>query len=237
MNMHWLDAPLSAPYRWTLLGAVALSAIYWWRHSKKDSALLPIYIGALCGAFLGAKIAYLLAEGWRDWQMEERWLRLLNGKSVVGGLLGGFAGVELIKWTIRYHKPTGDAFAPIVPLGIALGRVGCWLQGCCLGKPMPQSWLAKRAFDGSWRWPAAQIELGFQLAAFIAIVSLRKHPFWKRRLFFAYLAAYGVFRFVHEFVRDTPRWLGGWSGYQWLSLLMMGIGLVAFRKRGRSAEE
>src|SRR5882757_7219720 len=46
-SQHWLDAPLTAPYRWTMMAAIALSAWYWFAKSKRDPALLPVYIGAL----------------------------------------------------------------------------------------------------------------------------------------------------------------------------------------------
>ncbi len=231
--LHWLDAPVTGPYRWTMLGAITLSAIYWWRQAKKDPALLPIFIGALCGVFLGAKVAYLLGDGWWDLRwLKNPWPRLLAGKSIVGGILGGWAGVELLKWLTGYRKPTGDAFVLIAPLGIALGRVGCWLQGCCLGRPMAAHWIVKRDVNGIERWPAAQIELGFQLAAFALVLVLRKRAFWQGRVFFAYLVAYGLFRFGHEYVRDTPTLPGGLSGYQWMSGLMVVVGSVAFVKRG-----
>jgi phosphatidylglycerol---prolipoprotein diacylglyceryl transferase len=228
---HWLDAPLSSPYRWTMLGAIAFSAWYWLSKSKRDPSLLLVYIGALGGAFLGAKLAYLFAEGWRDWPTEQRWLRLASGKSVVGGLLGGYGGVELMKWLLQYRKSTGDLFAMIVPLGIALGRVGCWLQGCCLGKPTNISWLAIRDRQGVARWPASQMELLFQLVMFGVLLLLKDRREWLGRLFFFYLFCYGIFRFFHEFLRDTPEMFYGLSGYQWLSALMAVIGAVMLWRR------
>lgn len=92
----------------------------------------------------------------------------------------------------------------------------------------------KRDPEGVTRWPAAQIELGFQLMAFALVLLLRKRAFWRGRLFFAYLGTYGVFRFAHEFVRDTPALPGGLSGYQWMSLVMAGAGIVAFVRRGQA---
>lgn len=228
---HWFDAPLSSSYRWTMLAAIGLSAWYWIWRSKRDPSLLLIYVGSLGGAFLGAKLAYLFAEGWRDWPLADRWLRLASGKSVVGGLLGGYGGVELMKWTLRYRKSTGDLFAMIVPLGIALGRVGCWLQGCCLGKPTTLSWIAIRDRFGVPRWPASQIELLFQLVMFAVLWLLRNRDEWRGRLFFLYLFCYGIFRFFHEFLRDTPVLVEGLSGYQFLSLVMVLAGAVVLYRR------
>lgn len=233
MPGHWLDAPLAAPYRWTMLGAIGLSAWFWFARSRRDPALLAVYVGALGGAFLGAKLAYLLAEGWRDWNMPDRWLRLFAGKSIIGGLLGGYAGVELMKSLIGYQKSTGDGFALVAPLAIALGRVGCWLQGCCLGKPTDFPFVALRDRSGVPRWPASQVELLFQVAMFGVLFALRRDPRFRDRLFFVYLAAYGVFRLAHEFMRDTPPLVAGITGYQILALAAAVLGCGMFCRRGR----
>ncbi len=215
-----------------MLAAIVLSAWYWFAKSKRDPALLPVYIGALGGAFLGAKLAYLFAEGWRDWPMPDRWSRLLSGKSVVGGLLGGYAGVEAVKRLAGYTKHTSDLFALVVPLGIALGRVGCWLQGCCLGKPTTLAFPVATDRAGVARWPASQVELVFQLVIFGVFLVLRRNAFFKGRLIFLYFAAYGTFRFLHEFMRDTPPLVAGVTGYQILSLVTAAIGVGMFFRRG-----
>lgn len=233
MTSHWLDVPLAAPYRLTMLGAIAFSAWHWFARSKREPALLAVYVGALGGAFLGAKLAYLFAEGWRDWPLPDRWLRWFAGKSVIGGLLGGYGGVELMKAAVRHPGATGDRFVLVVPPAIALGRVGCWLQGCCLGRPAASAFLAVRDHEGVPRWPAAQVELVFQLAMFALLFSVRTDPRFRDRLFFLYLAAYGVFRFLHEYLRETPSLAAGLTGYQMLSLLAAGLGAWMFVRRGR----
>ncbi len=229
---HWTDTLVTGPYRWTMLAAILLSAAWWFFRSKRDPGLLPIYIGALGGAFLGAKLAYIAAEGWHDWPMPDRWLRLATGKSVVGGLLGGYAGVEAMKWLTHYRRTTGDLFALIAPLGIALGRVGCWLQGCCQGRPTSLKLLAARDALGVARWPSAQVELVFQLAVFAVVFALRNDPRFRGRLFFLYLVIYGCFRFLHEWMRDTPQLFAGLSGYQFMALAMAVLGAAMFFRRG-----
>jgi phosphatidylglycerol:prolipoprotein diacylglycerol transferase len=242
---HWTDSLSSGPYRWTMLAAIVLSAAWWFHRSKRDTGLLPIYIGALGGAFLGAKLVYLFAEGWRDWPLHDRWLRLATGKSVLGGLLGGYAGVEAMKWLTGYRKPTGDLFAFIAPLGIALGRVGCWLQGCCQGRvtsrlriPPAQGFVPQDPpLTIETRWPAPQVELAFQLVVFALFLVLRNNPCFRHRLFFLYLAMYGAFRFTHEYMRDTPILAAGLSGYQYIALLTTVLGIVMFIKRGPARAE
>lgn len=215
-----------------MLAAIVVSAVFWFRRSKRDPGLLPVYIGALGGAFLGAKLVYVFAEGWRDWPMPDRWMRLATGKSILGGLLGGYGGVELMKWLTGYEKRTSDVFAFITPIGIAIGRLGCWMQGCCLGKPTTLRLLAARDRLGLMRWPSAQVELVFQLFMLAVIMVLQRFPRFQGRLIFLYFVAYGTFRFVHEWMRDTPELALGLSGYQYVSLGMAVLGLVMFVKRG-----
>jgi len=213
-----------------MAAGILIGAVYWYRRSRGQSDLLLIYLGALVGGFAGAKIAYLLAEGWLEWQQPDRWLRWATGKSVLGGLLGAYAGVELTKHLTGHKQSTGDAFALIVPVGILLGRVGCYLNGCCLGRPVAGVF-AVRDMRGMARWPAPFVEGLFQVVILIAILLLQRRGLLRDRLFFLYLTAYGLFRFAHEFMRDTPRILLGLSGYQIIALLMACLGAFMLWRR------
>ena len=193
--------------------------------------MLVIYIGALVGAFAGAKLAYLFAEGWLDWPRADRWLRIATGKSVLGGLLGGYAGVELAKKLVGHKSSTGDGFALIVPLGLALGRVGCFFHGCCLGKSGYAGVFATR--EG--RWPAPMIEGVFQLTMLVMLFELRRSGLLRDRLIFLYFAAYGLFRFLHEFMRETPEMAWGLSGYQIIALGLVWAGWNGLRVRKSTA--
>lgn len=226
--MHWSDSlQQSSPYRWTMLGAILLSALLWFLRTKRDPMMMAIYAGALGGAFIGAKLAYLFAERSVAWASPQRWLMLATGKSVLGGILGGYAGVEWMKRAIGHTQSTGDLFAPIIPLGIALGRVGCMLHGCCLG--IASRWGVCDA-RGVTRWPSSQIELGFQVVMFAITLVLLRRPRWQGRVFFLYMLSYGIFRFVHEWLRDTPKWWGMVGGYQVIALALALTGWHGLRR-------
>jgi len=68
-----LPIPGSDPYRWLMIAGIGLSIFFWRRIARSDSRLVIIYFSALCGAFLGAKLVYLAAEGWLFWSSPERW--------------------------------------------------------------------------------------------------------------------------------------------------------------------
>src|SRR5438093_13780263 len=110
--------PRSTSYGWLMLAGIFVSIVLWSRLAKRDSRLVLIYIAALAGAFLGAKLAYLGAEGWLDWHDANRWLILATGKSILGGLIGGYAAVVIAKRLLGYTGVTGVWFAIIAPVGI-----------------------------------------------------------------------------------------------------------------------
>jgi phosphatidylglycerol:prolipoprotein diacylglycerol transferase len=226
-------ATLSGAYGWLMLAGITVSLVLWRRLARKDSRLFIVYLAALLGAFFGAKIVYLAAEGWLHWNDPNRWLLMATGKSILGALLGGYAGVELAKRTVGYAKPTGDLFALVVPLGIMFGRVGCMLHGCCVGQVCEPSWFTIRDAEGFNRWPAAQLELLFNLLALASLAFLRSRGIARNQLFHIYLIAYGLFRLAHEMFRDTPRIFFGFSGYQIAALLVAVFGCATFVIRAR----
>jgi phosphatidylglycerol:prolipoprotein diacylglycerol transferase len=221
-------------YAALFLVAVGLSGWFWFRLARRDHRLFLLYLAALFGALAGAKLGWLFAEGWRDFGRPDFWLALATGKTILGGLLGGYLAVEWLKRVLGYHAPTGDWFATVVPLGIALGRVGCLRAGCCLGVPWDGPCaLVDRA--GLARWPAVPLETAFNLAAALTFFVLRRRGVLLGQHFHLYLIAYGAFRFLHETLRTTPRDFGPVSGYQLLSLACVAVGLVGFRRRARMA--
>ena len=223
-------------YAWLMLAGILVSIGLWSRLARRDRRLVYIYIAALAGAFLGAKLAYLAAEGWMHWHDADRWLVLATGKSITGALLGGYAAVEAAKRVLGYRGATGDWFAVIAPAGIMLGRVGCILHGCCLGRVCEPSWFTATAADGLARWPAAMVELLFNAFFLVVVLLLRPRAILPGQHFHIYLMAYGIFRFTHEFVRDTPRLLGPLSGYHIVALGVAVLGAAGFwlrRSRGR----
>jgi len=80
------------------------------------------------GALVGARVLGLLEQAPRmGWQ----WSSMLQpgGKTIVGGLLGGWLAVEIMKLVLGIRSRTGDLFAIPLCLGIAIGRIGCFTAG------------------------------------------------------------------------------------------------------------
>jgi phosphatidylglycerol:prolipoprotein diacylglycerol transferase len=226
-------SPKFPAYGFLMLAGIFVSVILWSRVARRDERLVLIYVAALAGAFLGAKIVYLAAEGWLHWHDSDRWTVLATGKSITGALLGGYAAVEAAKRLVGYKESTGDWFALIAPLGIMLGRVGCILHGCCLGEICAPAWFTMNDAAGAARWPAALMELLFNAFMLGVVLLLRWRKILPGQHFHIYLMAYGLFRCLHEFLRDTPRVLGPFSGYQIAALAVAVLGAVGFFRRQR----
>jgi phosphatidylglycerol:prolipoprotein diacylglycerol transferase len=221
----------SLAYPLLLLLGIAVTLTFWSRLAKRDSRLMIIYAAALVSAFVGAKVVYLLAEGWLFWDSPDRWLILATGKTVLGALLGGYLGVEVAKKLLGYTAATGDWFAIVAPVGIGLGRVGCLLHGCCAGVVCEPVWWTIRDAQGVERWPAVPVELLFNVAAILVFIGLRKRRVLPGQHFHIYLIAYGLFRFAHEFLRATPRLSHGITGYQIAALAVAALGLSGYERR------
>ena len=222
-------------YGWLMLAGIVLTLAIWTRIARRDERLLFIYIAGLGGAFIGAKIVYLLSEGWLYFGKIHMWVILATGKSILGALLGGYAAVELTKRILGYRAITGDWFAMLVPVGVLIGRVGCLLNGCCLGVVCPPAWYTIQDFNGVPRWPAVPVEMLFNMLAIVVFFIFRRKRMFTGQHFHLYLIGYGLFRFAHEYMRNTPRFFGILSGYQIAALAVAALGIVGFERRRRGS--
>jgi phosphatidylglycerol:prolipoprotein diacylglycerol transferase len=214
-----------------MLGGIGASLWFWLRLASHDRRLLIIYVSALAGAFAGAKVVYVLAEGYQHFGGPDMWLQLATGKSLLGGLLGGYLAVEMTKPLVGYSGVTGDWFALIAPIGIVLGRIGCWVHGCCAGIPCAPAWFTVTDSAGIARWPSVAVEILFNLIFLGTVGLLRERRSLPGQHFHLYLIAYGAFRFVHEFLRSEPRVIGPITGYHLAALVVLGLGVAGFVQR------
>jgi phosphatidylglycerol:prolipoprotein diacylglycerol transferase len=223
---------------------ILLTSYFWGRLTARpdfnsDRRLPMIYLCGLIAAFLGAKIVYLAAEGWLLLPRYADnptlvWQAWFTGKTITGALLGGYLGVELGKKMLGYQRPTGDLFAVLVPIGLSLGRVGCWIRGCCLGVEMHPHWWTLADVNGTPRWPSVQVELAFNILFFFFALTCWRRRAFEGQVFHLYLIAYAIFRFAHEFLRDTPNIVGAISGYQIATVAIFTLGVVRYWQRAKT---
>lgn len=211
-------------YLLTLTIGTLWSITSWRKLTSGDERFPVLFAGGMIFGFAGAHIGYLLCE---VPVLEGRpLLSLLGGKTILGGLLGGYYGVEAAKRATGYQAPTGDLFASFVPLSCALGRIGCLFADCCTGIPIELPWTGARVV-----WPAAEVELVFNLVMVALFTVLRRCGRFKTQHFHLYLISYGTFRFIHEFLRERRMLVWYLSGYHLLAVLVMIFGVERYIRR------
>jgi phosphatidylglycerol---prolipoprotein diacylglyceryl transferase len=198
---------------------------------RKRRKYYELQVITFLSAVLGAKLVFLFGEyGW-PFRPVDDWREILySGRSIVGALIFGLLGAELAKPLVRYSLPPNDRFAALLPFSFAVGRVGCLISGCCRGTPT-NSPLAIVYSDGIPRHPVQIYEILFHVLAGCVGIVLVKRKLFRGSVFSLYLIAYGAFRLVTETIRETPQSFGFLSSYQWLSLVMMGLGIGFLVKR------
>lgn len=191
-----------------VLGMVAASAIRRRETARTGQATWPgarwVSVGALVGAVLGSKLGMVMFEPVGAWT--EHLARALafdfSGRTVVGGLIGGYLGVEVTKRIVGITRSTGDGWAVALPTAQGIGRIGCWLHGCCYGAPTDAAW--GLPMHGLHRHPVQLVEAAADLLLAAVVWSLRRHPWPAGHLFRRYLVGYAVIRFGCEFLRGDP---------------------------------
>jgi prolipoprotein diacylglyceryltransferase len=182
-----------------------------------------VIAGGLLGGALGARASTLWSYVSASAHPSLTGAAIDGGKSILGGLPGAYAGVLIAKRLVGVRRSTGDLFAPAVALGIAVGRIGCFLTER-IGTPTSLPWgirvspaQAARIPDCTWCATGVRMHPSMLYeAAFLAVLSV---VLWRLRaddrlpregdVFKSFLFAYAVFRFAVEFVRGAPDVLVG----------------------------
>ncbi len=180
---------------------------------------------------------------------------------------GGFLGVLVAMWLFAKRRGLGfwqvmDFVAPLVPLGLASGRLGNFINGELWGRitdpqkfwamgfpqaayddaqmaaanPQWQQWLAE--YSALPRHPSQLYQFALEgIVLFVIVWLFSKKPRPTGQVSMVFLAGYGIFRFIAEFARQPDDFLGllglGFSMGQWLSLPMIILGVIGFMYFGK----
>jgi len=136
---------------------------------------------ALLGAVFGAYALEIPAAVWGFGPEGRVDVLPLGGRTILGGLLGGWLAVEWQKSALDVRVATGDGFALPLAVAVACGRVGCMLSGCCAGIVDNGQHLWSRAsilgIDGQPRFPTQPIEALFHATAALVVAAAGAGPF------------------------------------------------------------
>jgi phosphatidylglycerol---prolipoprotein diacylglyceryl transferase len=184
----------------------------WYRRARKrfgdvvgDDQRWAVIAAAAIGSLLGSRLLGLLEDAPRSgisWQA----VFLPGGKTIVGGLLGGWLAVEMVKRLRKIRQRTGDLFVIPLCIGVAVGRVGCFLAGLTddtYGTATKLPWGVDFG-DGIARHPTQIYEVLFLgvLALVLSRYNERPHP--DGATFRLFLAAYLAWRLTVDFIKPQP---------------------------------
>ena len=194
--------------------------------SFEDTVLTEAYM--LLGAIIGAKIMYIaLSFDIIDWvrvlsSLEEIGAFLNSGFVFYGGLIGALSSLLIASFI---HKKNYFLFfeniAFVIPLMHGIGRIGCFLSGCCYGIPYTGPLAVVYSFSDTPCFPVQLLEAGllFLLFVFLLIYRLKEGKY----SFEIYLMSYSVIRIITEQFRgDTVRGVFLGQGISvWVSVLLL----------------
>jgi prolipoprotein diacylglyceryltransferase len=223
---HPFGIPLPAHAVFELAGYTLGFQFYLWLRRRSPAQRVPIeqnmwvIVGCVFGALIGSKILALVESPIDYWNIRADPRAFIGGKTIVGGVLGGWIGVEIAKRRLGIHRSTGDLFVFPLCLGMAIGRIGCFLTGLpdhTYGIHSSLPWAVD--FGDGPRHPTQLYEAVFLVLFAIALRLLIGRSRSPGVLFRLFLGGYLCFRFLIEFIKPRYNPYLGLSAIQVASLI------------------
>lgn len=203
----------------------------------------------IVGAVVGARALYVISH-WKDEFARQPFMHIFNMRSGLvyyGGLIG--ASLATILYARRAKLPLwrlADVMAPSIPLGHAFGRVGCFMTGCCFGRPTDLPWAVhfpkEHWTQGIAVHPTQLYESLLNLIFYAFLAWFFRRRKFDGQVFAVYLAGYAVLRAFTETFR------GDYTKYYWggiatpgqvvsLLILLLGAGLWWWTRPRRTIKQ
>ena len=193
---------------WLFRGKIALSSEDKWGY----------YTYAVVGFVLGA-IVFSTVNNYLSLH------KLSFGKSVIGALFGAILAIEIFKKRYSIKGSTGAYFVPSLAIGIAIGRIGCFMSGLedfTYGIAAEVPWSVDFG-DGIKRHPVQLYESFAMFAFFLFSLWLLKYKraFFMQNGFYIFTFYYAFQRFLWEFLKPYAKVAFGLNIFQILAILLM----------------
>jgi phosphatidylglycerol:prolipoprotein diacylglycerol transferase len=224
------------------LAKTRLKRVGW---SEED--LSDLLFWGFIGVVVGGRLGYVLFYQFSSFLADPLYLFKIwtGGMAFHGGLLGVLAAL----WLFARKKgvsflTVGDFVAPIVPLGLAAGRIGNFINGELWGRVTDVPWAIIFPSAGPEpRHPSQLYQFALEGMALFAILWLySRKPRPTGAVGGLFLVGYGTFRFIVEFARQPDAHLGlntlGLSQGQMLSIpmILLGLGLIVYAYKKNKKE-
>jgi phosphatidylglycerol---prolipoprotein diacylglyceryl transferase len=223
LTIHWYGIMIAVAFLVGLWTASLRAP----RENIPGERIADIVLWLMVGAILGARVVYVTTY-WKDEFAGQPWWEIFmiqNGGLVYyGGLIGAVVAAFIY---IRLKKlplwKTADVLAPSIALGNFFGRIGCFLNGCCFGRPTHVPWAVQFPIH-SYAW-STQLQQGLigssastlpvhptelydsldNLLLYFLLAWLFRRKKFDGQIFSTYLIGYAVTRTIMECFRgDYP---------------------------------
>jgi phosphatidylglycerol:prolipoprotein diacylglycerol transferase len=229
------------------IGVAWIGTILLGRKLSREAPWTDLFFVTIFSGVVGAKLANLLAFLPEVLAGRKPIAGLVTGGGVwLGGVAAGFVALWLMArhYGIRLGAVLNMVFV-YLPLAHALGRIGCFLGGCCWGKPTDLPWAVTYTDPAANRLngtplgvpvhPTVLYEAGLETGNFFLMLSLWRRKVPDGAIAAAWMGLYGTERFFLEFLRGDPRGrLGPFSPSQAFSAALAAVAFGwLFRNRRR----
>ncbi len=215
------------------------------REGIRREDVVDIAFWSIVAGFIGARLFFFLYNP----EYLKPWYRIFfvweGGLVWYGGVV--FGALTAIYFIVKRKIPVwrfADAIAIALSVGLGFGRIGCTMAGCCYGKVCHAPFAIVFTNPHSAAplnvplWPTEPISSAANFLIAFILYLLYKRRKTPGEIFGFYLIFYGIFRFLIEFVRATPKEiLGTFSNNQVISIIMVAAGIVIVIYRRKRTEE
>jgi len=221
-----------------ILGFIGAWALAHWRVRRyqlswTSEQISDLIFFAALGVIIGGRLGYMLFYNWQQF-INEPWIALRlweGGMSFHGGLLG--VGIALWLFSYKTGKPffnVTDFVVPLVPLGLAAGRAGNFINGELWGRVTDVPWaMVFPHVDSQPRHPSQLYELGLEgIGLFILVWWYAAKPRPTGCVTAVFLIGYAISRLIVEFFREPDIQLG-YLAFNWLTMgQLLSIPMLVF---------
>ena len=222
-------------------GAIVIYEVY--RRRFPVLPMLVILVWGLIFGIIGSKLLTLTPqEFWAG--IKSGRVLFIHEKVYLGWLIGGMIGIKIFRRIMGFKFDLFDLCAFALPAGFALIRIGCFLGGCCFGKPTNLSWaisyaknspcydyhlsnnfIDSDALNSLPVHPAQVYEIIAMILIIIILFYLRRYLKRQGSLGYAYLLLHSFFRFFIDFSKEGGTYIWGLKSMQWFMIVIIVLGL------------
>jgi len=212
-----------------VVAVIALAVLEARRVGLSEEHIYSVALWGIIGGILVSRLLHVI-DKWDYYMANPRQIIGFAGLTVYGAVLGALIAVLIYCWAKKLSFwQIGDVAAPGAILGQAIGRIGCFINGCCYGLPTSLPWSVAYTNPatfcplGESFQPTQIYHMLWNLVGFGILWSLRRKLKPQGSLFLFYLALYAAGDLSIRFVRVGEPFLFGLQQAQLIGIAILVI--------------